>query len=25
MPAQPAIFLFVVDTCMDEDDMTALK
>ncbi|CAF0722708.1 unnamed protein product [Rotaria sp. Silwood1] len=24
-PAQPAVFLFVVDTCMDEDDMTALK
>lgn len=24
-PAQPAVFLFLVDTCMDEDDMTALK
>ncbi|CAF0777901.1 unnamed protein product [Adineta ricciae] len=24
-PISPAIFLFVVDTCMDEDDLTALK
>ncbi|CAF0817521.1 unnamed protein product [Didymodactylos carnosus] len=24
-PAQPSVFLFVVDTCMDEEDMTALK
>jgi len=24
-PPQPAVFLFVVDTCMDEEDMTALK